>query len=503
MSTGIIILICIALFAIIVLQIGRVSELASQIRGENDVEEQNTNRNAIGMLLFGAIFLIATVVSAYWYKNWMLGYGPHQAASAHGEDLDSLFNVTLFFTGIVFVLTHVALFWFSYKYRYQRDGKALFMPHDNKLEVIWTVVPAVVMVVLVVQGLVVWNDVMADVQPDEDYIEIEAMGMQFAWLLRYPGPDGKLGGRDFRKISALNPIGQDWSDTKNLDDFQPNDIVLPVGKKVRVRILSRDVLHDFDLPHFRVKMDAVPGIPTSFVFTPTMTTEDYRESLSHYEEYQIPSDPLEPDGPQLWETFDYELACAELCGKGHFSMRKLVKIVSEEEYEAWLETQNSYYLSTVRGSDEDPYAGDLLSVEVMQREKDFVGEYDKARMGETEADRTLRLRHVNFETASARLTSLSDYELDYVANVLKNDLDVNVLVAGHTDNTGDADRNRTLSDQRAQVVRERLILRGVSADRLQAVGYGQDRPIETNETDEGRAANRRTELIIINNNLNG
>jgi len=501
MSTGIIILICVILFAIIVLQIGRVSELASQIRGENDVEEQNTNRNAIGMLLFGALFLGATVVSAYLYKNYMLGYGPHESASAHGSELDSLFNVTLFFTGIVFVLTHIALFWFTYKYRYKRDGKALFMPHDNKLEVIWTVVPAVVMVVLVVQGLVVWNDVMADVQPDEDHIEIEAMGAQFFWMIRYPGADQKLGARDFRLTSALNPIGQDWTDTKNLDDFQPNDIVLPVGKKVKVRILSRDVLHDFDLPHFRVKMDAVPGIPTSFVFTPTVTTEEYREQLSHYEEYQIPSDPEDPDGPQMWETFDFELACAELCGKGHFSMRKLVKIVSQEEYDAWLETQNSYYLSTIRNSEEDPYIGDLLNVEIAEREKSFISNFNEARIADAEVDRTLRLDHVNFETASANLTPLSRYELEYVANTLKENPDVNVLVAGHTDNTGDADNNKSLSQSRADVVRNYLMNNGVSGDRLESVGYGQERPVDTNESVAGRANNRRTELIIVNNNL--
>ncbi|MEZ4948410.1 MAG: hypothetical protein R2784_03310 [Saprospiraceae bacterium] len=85
-------------------------------------------------------------------------------------------------------------------------------------------------------------------------------------------------------------------------------------------------------------MDAVPGIPTYFVFTPTKTTEEYRQSLSEYPEYQQPSDPNDPEGPKLWETFDYELACAELCGKGHFSMRKIVKVVSEAEYEAWVKS---------------------------------------------------------------------------------------------------------------------------------------------------------------------
>src|SRR5690625_6200429 len=109
--------------------------------------------------------------------------------------------------------------------------------------------------------------------------------MQFKWMFRYPGEDGKLGARDFREITGSNPIGQIWTDPKNLDDLQPSDMVLPKGQKVRVRILSRDVLHSFFLPHFRVKMDAVPGMPTYFVFTPSQTTEEYRQELSRSEEH--------------------------------------------------------------------------------------------------------------------------------------------------------------------------------------------------------------------------
>ena len=271
-----------------------------------------------------------------------------------------MFNLTLLFTGIVFVLTQILLFYFAYKYSGKTGRKALFMPHDNKLEVLWTVVPAVVMTLLVISGLDAWNEVMADVKEGEEYIEIEATGYQFAWHLRYPGPDGKLGSRDYKKINAFNPIGQDWTDEKNWDDLHPSEIVLPVGKKVRVRITSRDVLHNFFLPHFRMKMDAVPGMPTYFVFTPSKTTDEYRRELSKYKEYQAPSDPANPDSDPLWKTFNYELACAELCGSGHYSMRRLVRIVSEEEYNQWLSEQPAYYLASIRDTDEDPFKGQPL-----------------------------------------------------------------------------------------------------------------------------------------------
>lgn len=361
--TALLILICVILVTIVVIQIGKVTELASSIRGEEDSQYDTNRWNGLLSVAFLVVFLVGCVVSAVYYKNYMLGYGPHMAASEHGSRIDFLFDVTLFFTGIVFVITHIALFWFAWKYRGRRNRKADFIAHNDKLEIVWTIIPAVVMTLLVVGGLDAWNDIMYDVAPDEEHIEIEAMGVQFNWLLRYPGPDGQLGTRDFRLTTGLNPIGQDWTDVKNHDDLHPSEIVLPVGKKVRVRILARDVLHNFYLPHFRVKMDAVPGIPTYFVFTPTKTTEEYRLELSKYAEYQVPFDPADPNGPQKWEAFEYELACAELCGSGHFSMRRIVRIVSEQEYNDWLNAQSSYYFSNIRNTDEDPLKGQTIQGE--------------------------------------------------------------------------------------------------------------------------------------------
>ncbi len=360
MKTGLLIIGSLLLIIVVVVQIGKITELAAKIRGEEEVQIETNNRMGRYMMAFLIAFMVLAFWSAFKYKNYMLGYGPHEAASSHGPELDSMFNWTLGFTGVVFILTHIALFYFAYKYKGRKGVKATFLPHDNKLEVIWTAVPAVVMCFLVIRGLVAWNEVMGDVGADDEYIEVEATGAQFLWYLRYPGPDGILGERNYKLITGSNPLGQDWTDDANLDDFQPTDLVLPVGKKVRVRITARDVLHSFFLPHFRVKMDAVPGMPTYFVFTPTKTTEEYRQELSKYPEYQVPSDPKDPESEPLWKTFNFELACAELCGKGHFSMRKVVRIVTEEEYKAWLSEQQSYYMTSIRGKDEDPRKGEVL-----------------------------------------------------------------------------------------------------------------------------------------------
>ena len=498
-------LLCIVLLAVIVVQIGKVTELAAKIRGEEEIQLGVNRRHGNYSLVFMIVFLLATIVSAWYYKDSMLWYGPHTSASAHGGSLDYLFNITLFFTGIVFVITQILLFYFAWKYSGERNRKATYMPHDHKLEIIWTIIPAIVMTFLVVGGLDAWNEVMADIGPDEDHIEIEATGYQFAWHLRYPGADGKLGTRNYEMISAINPLGQDWADKKNVDDLHPGEVVLPVNKKVRVRITARDVLHNFYLPHFRVKMDAVPGMPTYFVFTPTITTEDYRRQLGaldlegnpkHPEWHEL-SDPADPESPKKYESFNYELACAELCGIGHYSMRRIVRIVPEAEYEAWLREQQPYYYSSIRNTEADPWKDILFDEEIKARSEEFNERVDKARSAEGAADKSLKLEHVNFATGGAGLTPLSRYQLDNLASAMNKYPQMAIEISGHTDSTGEPESNLALSQQRAQSVYDYLLGKGVADSRMRAVGYGQSRPVASNDTEEGRTENRRIEFRII------
>jgi len=494
---GLIAILIVALIAIIVVQIGRLSEIAAKIRGEEEVETRNNNRTAVYMLLFLIGFLGFCVISAWVYKDRMFGYGPLKAASEHGSQLDLIFNITLVWTGIVFVITHVFLFWFSFKYREDKKRKAYFFPHSTKLEIIWTVIPTFVLIFLVVKGLRIWNDVMFDVDPNDDYIEIEATGYQFAWDLRYPGPDGKLGTRDYKLIDlGSNPLGQDWSDPKNIDDFQPTEIVLPKGKKVRVRITSKDVLHNFYLPHFRVKMDAVPGLPTYFIFTPIKTTDEFKQVIRDYPDWQKLSDPDDPESPMRWEEFNYELACAELCGSGHYSMRRLVKIVEPDEYEEWLLSQQSYYMANIRNTDNDPFKGKLLDIEILERDRELTSEFNSAM--EAEGESIIKLKNVFFETGSAKLTDDSKHELNKLATLLSSKKStLKAELGGHTDNTGDPQSNMNLSEQRAAAVQQYLFMRGIGADNISTRGYGATQPTDTNDTQEGRQNNRRTELKII------
>jgi cytochrome c oxidase subunit 2 len=241
-------------------------------------------------------------------------------------------------------------------------------------------------------------------------------------------------------------------------------------------------------------MDAVPGLPTYFVFTPTKTTKEWRKGLSEYAEYQIP-DPNDPE-KMLWETANYELACAELCGKGHWSMQLTFEVVEEDEYEAWLAEQKSYYLENIRFTENDPNGNMLLPAEITQRRQEFNTEANTALETPEDDDNTLILKYVTFETGSAQLTELSRYQLDDAIAFLKKNNDVNSLLKGHTDNTGDAAANLTLSERRAAVVRDYLVKGGIDASRLSSAGYGPYNAIADNETEEGRQANRRTELYV-------
>jgi cytochrome c oxidase subunit 2 len=247
------------------------------------------------------------------------------AACKTGENYDSMFSVTVIVTGIVFFLTQGILFWFCFVYQSTGKRTSFFFAHNNKLELIWTTIPAIAMAILVAIGLRNWYDVTSPAPANATVVEI--VGKQFNWLIRYPGKDNELGKRDFRKINdANNVLGLDWSDPHNMDDIisQNGELHIVVNKPVKLLICSRDVIHDVGLPHFRLKMDAVPGITTTLWFTPTITTEQMK-TITH-----------NPD-------FVYEIACDQLCGKGHYSMRGTVIVETQAEYDKWMASQQTYY----------------------------------------------------------------------------------------------------------------------------------------------------------------
>jgi cytochrome c oxidase subunit 2 len=247
------------------------------------------------------------------------------SASENGVQYDSMFNVTVIVTGIVFFATQTLLFWFAFRYQATETRKSHFFPHSNRLEILWTTIPAIVMAVLVAIGLKNWAKFTSAAPANAAVVEV--VGKQFNWIVRYPGRDNELGKRDFRKIDdAKNVLGLDWTDPHNTDDVisQSGELHMVVGKPIKILIGSRDVIHDVGLPHFRMKMDAVPGITTTLWFTPTVTTDSMKA---------ITGNP----------NFVYEISCDQICGKGHYSMRGTIIVETQTQYDAWLTKQQSYY----------------------------------------------------------------------------------------------------------------------------------------------------------------
>jgi len=194
----------------------------------------------------------------------------------------------------------------------------------------------------------VWFNIFDVTKRDaKNMMVIEATAKQFQWSIRYTGKDGAFGERiiDKEHIKPENELGINWKDESSRDDFFAKEIYLVKNKPVLVKIGALDVLHSFYLPHFRVKMDCVPGIPTQFYFTPTMTTKEMQDYLSTQTWWQT----IHPETQKpRWQTFKYELACAELCGRSHYGMQKDVIVVEQKEYDEWFKEQASYYESVVK-----------------------------------------------------------------------------------------------------------------------------------------------------------
>ena len=335
MQTTFIILILLLGF-LITFQIAKASEYVSVMRGEEKSRKQTNKINAFLLLVFLILGLIGVYYCNEKYGGKILQFG--SAASDHGHDVDNMLKITLVITGIVFVITQIILFWFAYKYQESDNRKAYFYPHNNKLEVLWTAVPAIVLTVMVGFGLYYWFRITGEAPANA--MQIEITGSQFKWEFRYPGKDKVLGKKYFKAIKEdeNNPLGQLWEDSANKDDIYipPGDPMhLVVNKPVRLIINAKDVIHDVGLSHFRLKMDAVPGTPTTMWFTPTKTSTQMKKEMD------------DPD-------FVYEISCDQMCGQGHYKMRGTIVVESQEEFDLWMAKQKpKFYLAH---PDKDPEA---------------------------------------------------------------------------------------------------------------------------------------------------
>ena len=320
--TNLIIGIGVVLILIILYLIFRISNLVSIAKSS---DQKTDSRVDSSNKTNAALFLIVTIVAMvtfFWYSIATFDQYDLPVATVHGEVTDTLFWITMAVTVIAFSIISIMMAVFVFKYQHKEGRKAKFYPDNHYLELAWTVIPAIVLAILIFTGLRAWNDITSPASADAEIIEV--IGQQFAWTARYPGnKDNALGSYNYKLIDAVNEFGLDLTDKNSFDDFKSLELRIPKNKEVLLKIRAKDVLHSVYIPHFRVKMDAVPGMPTQFKFVANKTTQEMRDELKN-------------------QNFNYEMACAEVCGQAHFSMRMIVVVEEPEDYEKWKLQQEAW-----------------------------------------------------------------------------------------------------------------------------------------------------------------
>jgi cytochrome c oxidase subunit II len=259
--------------------------------------------------------------------NW-LGLPP--LATAHGGQIDGLIGLIHLFMLILFVGWGSFIVYALIRFRRSRHPVANYTGLKSHKSTYVEIGVAVVEAILLVGfAIPMWAARVESIPAASEALLVQVTGEQFAWNIHYAGPDGKLGRTDITLIDAQsNPLGLDRNDPDAKDDVTTtNQLYLPVNKPIIVRLRSKDVIHSFGVPEFRVKQDAVPGLTIPIWFVPNVTTAEMRTRTGNPE-------------------FQYEIACAQLCGLGHFRMRGFVTVQTAEEFQKWLDEKIKEQSST-------------------------------------------------------------------------------------------------------------------------------------------------------------
>lgn len=376
--TKLFVLLVIILGVVALAQLMRVYELSSKLTNKKENEISNRDNRLNAKLMLG--FMIFLFVGFIWLmlKYGWTGRGP--AASVHGKETDWLLNLNFWVVILIFFFTNALLFVFAYKYVKRPGVPALFFPHNNRLEMIWTIIPAVVLAVIIILGLQSWNEVTDKAKPEA--VRIELFSYQFDWKARYAGEDNLLGRYDYKLTDeADNPLAlmttesidkaielmtsgntgietleaklndpklvmsaenrdkmaTDLSrkeqlirllhqmkarhdsklDKRAKDDILTDTLFLCKNQDYEFTFRSKDVIHSAYFPHLRAQMNTVPGNITRFKLTPDMTTQEMRDEKND-------------------ENFNYVLLCNKICGGAHYKMNMIVVVLEKKEYNEWM-----------------------------------------------------------------------------------------------------------------------------------------------------------------------
>ncbi len=314
---NILIALVVLLVIVALVQLTRVSELLAELKNEdvNEVTDNDNKTQGFLYLVVGIGFIVFVIWQMFEWNHLLLP----EAASIHGAKIDVLMQFTMGMILVVFFILTPMLFYFAYKYRGSKKNTAYFFAHDNKLELIWTIIPTIVLTGVIIYGLKTWDAAMNVDTSDAKVIEVYSE--QFKWTARSSGYDNQLGSSNFRLVTNDNALGVDMEDERALDDKLLREVHLVVGQPVLLKFRSRDVIHSAFLPHFRVQMNCVPGLVTQFAFTPTKTTKEMQK--------------------QEGEDFTYVLLCNKICGAAHYNMQMEFIVETQEEYDAWIASKKT------------------------------------------------------------------------------------------------------------------------------------------------------------------
>lgn len=256
-------------------------------------------RFALLLIVFGCAYLF--LAHPYWFPA---------GASSSATPIDHQFKIAFWIFGVLFIVGHLVLIFVLSK---EPHGDGKVSVGSWRLEVTWTLAVAIIFFWFNISGERLWSRMMPSERQTGE-IEVEVTGAQFQWYFRYPGADGVFGRTDaakFAKPDEGNPLGIDPTDPAGRDDILSTSMVVPVGHPVHLHLRAQDVIHSLFIPAMRFKQDTVPGMEIHSHFTPT-------------------------------QIGNYEIACAELCGMGHYRMRAMVRVLSEQEFAVWLKQHSSF-----------------------------------------------------------------------------------------------------------------------------------------------------------------
>ena len=384
------ILLVIILAVIAIAQLTKVYELSRSLRKnkEEEISAADNKLNANLMLVWMFLFFVGTVFLYVRYGDYL-----PVSASEHGADVDKLMNVNIWMVTVSFFIVNFFLFYFAWKYQFKKGRKAKFFAHDNRLEMLWTLVPGVLLAFVIVYGLITWNKITGPASADA--IQIELYSRQFDWTARYPGENKTFGTASYNLISTSNPLGlvtkegirakMDELDAQienvehqlaenklmpllpesyvatledkvsrlkrhkqriadidensvngmstwesgNDDRLVKGEMHIPVNKEIEFIFRSQDVIHSAFMPHFRSQMNSVPGVATRMKMTPTVTTAEMRKITGN-------------------DSFNYILLCNKVCGAAHFNMQMKIVVESEADYNAWVAKQKMFKAPEVK-----------------------------------------------------------------------------------------------------------------------------------------------------------